>query len=70
MATIIPPEAASAVHSPKPEREPNRALPTAQHASRPNLVLRYAIYAALALALYFAYPYLLKGYQTYIAGRK
>jgi multidrug efflux system membrane fusion protein len=66
MATIIPPEVPSAAHAPKPERDPNLALPTAQSASRPASALRYVIYATLAVALYFAST---KGYEFYITGR-
>lgn len=66
MATIIPPEA----HTPKPERDPQRALPTAEPASRPTSGWRYLVYAAIAVALYFAYPYFRTGYQIYLGGQE
>lgn len=75
MATMIPPEVAPPAPSGKPERElTSRPLPTATTVSRPNSLVRYTVYtvlmAALAFGLYWAKPYLIKGYDTFIAGRK
>jgi multidrug efflux system membrane fusion protein len=71
MATIIPPEVPTPAPSAKIEREPTpRPLPVAAPQPLTNPMLRYALYTALAVGLYFAYPYLVTGYDIFIAGRK
>ncbi len=67
---MIPPEVPAPVPSSKQQHDAHRAVLTDSSVSQPKSIWRYAVYAVIAFGLYLAYPYLLRGYETFVVGRK
>ena len=70
MAIITPSDVSPPTQSPQQGYDSSQPRQPTTTASLPNPVWRYALYAALAVGLYFAYPALRTGYENVVGGKK